>query len=201
MPASLKLIVGLGNPGPEYLMTRHNAGFWFVEALANKLSLNFSFDKKFQAEVCRYQSGSTDCWICKPQTYMNDSGTTVQALMNYYKLSIDQAMVVHDEIDLMPGTTRLKKGGGHGGHNGLRDIIQRTGSSDFLRLRIGVGHPGSKDRVVPYVLGRASADEENQIIDSFSLALEKRDQFFQGNLNKLMTELNKKNKPESDSST
>jgi peptidyl-tRNA hydrolase, PTH1 family len=196
---SLKLIVGLGNPGPEYLMTRHNAGFWFVDALANKLSLNFSPDKKFQAEVCRYQSGSTDCWLCKPQTYMNDSGNAVQALMSYYKLSIDQVMVVHDEIDLMPGTTRLKKGGGHGGHNGLRDIIQRTASSEFLRLRIGVGHPGNKDKVVPYVLGRASANEENLIIDSFSLPLEKSDQFFQENLNKLMTELNKKNKPEADS--
>lgn len=181
-------------------MTRHNAGFWFVDALANKLSLTFSPDKKFQAEVSRYQSGPTDCWLCKPQTYMNESGAAVQALMNYYKLTIDQVMVVHDEIDLMPGTTRLKKGGGHGGHNGLRDIIQRTGSSDFLRLRIGVGHPGSKDKVVSYVLGRASADEENQIIDSFSLALEKSDQFFQENLNKLMTELNKKNKPEADTS-
>ena len=191
--------MGLGNPGPEYLMTRHNAGFWFVDALANKLSLTFSPDKKFQAEVCRYQSGSTDCWLCKPQTYMNESGAAVQALMSYYKLSIDQVMVVHDEIDLMPGTTRLKKGGGHGGHNGLRDIIQRTGSSEFLRLRIGVGHPGSKDKVVPYVLGRASADEENQIIDSYSLALERSEQFFQDNLNKLMTELNKKNKPEADS--
>ncbi len=201
MATPLKLIVGLGNPGPEYLMTRHNAGFWFVDALANKFSLSFSPDKKFQAEVCRYQSGSIDCWLCKPQTYMNDSGAAVQALMNYYKLSIDQVMVVHDEIDLMPGTTRLKKGGGHGGHNGLRDIIQRTGSSEFLRLRIGVGHPGSKDKVVPYVLGRAGADEENQIIDSFSLALEKSDQFFQDNLNKLMTDLNKKKKPESDSSS
>ncbi|GJM04100.1 MAG: peptidyl-tRNA hydrolase [marine bacterium B5-7] len=200
MATPLKLIVGLGNPGPEYLMTRHNAGFWFVDALASKFSLNFSPDKKFQAEVCRYQSGSIDCWLCKPQTYMNESGAAVQALMSYYKLSIDQVMVVHDEIDLMPGTTRLKKGGGHGGHNGLRDIIQRTGSSEFLRLRIGVGHPGSKDKVVPYVLGRATANEENLIIDSFSLALEKRDQFFQDNLNKLMTELNKKNKPEADTS-
>jgi peptidyl-tRNA hydrolase, PTH1 family len=195
----LKLIVGLGNPGPEYLMTRHNAGFWFVDALANKLSLTFSPDKKFQAEVCRYQSGSTDCWLCKPQTYMNDSGAAVQALMNYYKISMNEVMVAHDEIDLLPGTSRLKKGGGHGGHNGLRDIIQRTGSSEFLRLRIGVGHPGSKDKVVPYVLGRASADDENQIIDSYSLALERSEQFFEDNLNKLMTELNKKNKPEGDS--
>jgi peptidyl-tRNA hydrolase, PTH1 family len=197
----VKLIVGLGNPGPEYLMTRHNAGFWFVDALANKLSLSFSPDKKFQAEVCRYQSGSIDCWLCKPQTYMNESGAAVQALMSYYKLSIDQVMVVHDEIDLMPGTTRLKKGGGHGGHNGLRDIIQRTGSSEFLRLRIGVGHPGSKDKVVPYVLGRANAEEENIIIDSFSLALEQSEQFFQDNLNKLMTGLNKKKKSEPDSSS
>ncbi len=196
----IKLIVGLGNPGPEYLMTRHNAGFWFVDALAKKLSLSFSFEKKFQAEVCRYQKASIDCWLCKPQTFMNGSGAAVQAIVNYYKLTMDQVMVVHDEIDLSPGTVRLKKGGGHGGHNGLRDIIQATGNSDFLRLRIGVGHPGSKDKVVPYVLGRASADEEEQIIQSFSLALEKSDQFFQDNLNKLMTELNKKNKPEADPS-
>jgi PTH1 family peptidyl-tRNA hydrolase len=200
MSSLIKLIVGLGNPGPEYLMTRHNAGFWFVDALAKKLSLSFSFEKKFQAEVCRYQKASIDCWLCKPQTFMNGSGAAVQAIVNYYKLTMDQVMVVHDEIDLSPGTVRLKKGGGHGGHNGLRDIIQATGNSDFLRLRIGVGHPGSKDKVVPYVLGRASADEEEQIIQSFSLALEKSDQFFQDNLNKLMTELNKKNKPEADPS-
>ncbi len=201
MSLPVKMIVGLGNPGPEYLMTRHNAGFWFVDALANKLSLSFSQDKKSQSELCRYQSGSTDCWICKPQTYMNDSGLSVQALCNYYKIPMDQVMVVHDEIDLPPGITRLKEGGGHGGHNGLRDIIQRTADKDFMRLRIGVGHPGSKDKVVPYVLGRASADEENKILDSFSLALEKSDQFFEDNLNKLMTELNKKNKSESDSTS
>jgi PTH1 family peptidyl-tRNA hydrolase len=196
----IKLIVGLGNPGPEYLLTRHNAGFWFVDALANKLSLSFSPDKKFQSEICRYQKGSIDCWLCKPQTYMNDSGSAVQALASYYKISMDQVLVVHDEIDLQPGTTRLKQGGGHGGHNGLRDIIQRTGSSDFLRLRVGVGHPGSKDKVVTFVLGRASADEEHKIIESFVPVLEKSDQFFQDNLNKMMTELNKKNKPEADSS-
>jgi len=195
------MIVGLGNPGPEYLMTRHNAGFWFVDALAHKLSLSFSQDKKSQSELCRYQSGSIDCWICKPQTYMNDSGAAVQALSSYYKIPMDQVMVVHDEIDLPPGTTRLKEGGGHGGHNGLRDIIQCTGNKDFLRLRVGVGHPGSKDKVVPYVLGRASVDEEGKILDSFSLALEKSDQFFKDNLNKLMTELNKKIKPEADSAS
>ncbi len=109
-------------------------------------------------------------------------------------------MVVHDEIDLQPGTTRLKQDGGHGGHNGLRDIIQRTGSSNFLRLRVGVGHPGSKDKVVSYVLGRANADEEDKIINSFVPVLEKSDQFFQDNLNRLMTELNKKNKPAADPS-
>ncbi len=193
MSLPVKMIVGLGNPGPEYLMTRHNAGFWFVDALANKLSLSFSQDKKSQSELCRYQRGTTDCWICKPQTYMNDSGLTVQALCSYYKIPMEQILVVHDEIDLPPGTTRLKEGGGHGGHNGLRDIIQRTGNKDFMRLRIGVGHPGSKDQVVPYVLGRATAEEEDKILDSFSLALEKSDQFFQDNLNKLMTELNNKN--------
>ncbi len=196
MATPLKLIVGLGNPGPEYYMTRHNAGFWFVDALANKLSLNFSLDKKFQAEVCRYQDDAVDCWLCKPQTYMNDSGAPVQALMHYYKMAVDQIMVVHDEVDLPPGTTRLKKAGGHGGHNGLRDIMQRTGSRNFLRLRIGVGHPGSKDKVVSYVLGRASAAETDQIIASFSLALEMSARFFQDHPDKLMTELNKKHKPE-----
>jgi len=193
MSLPVKLIVGLGNPGPEYLMTRHNAGFWFVDALARKLSLNFSQDKKSQSELCRYQSGSTDCWLCKPQTFMNDSGLSVQALCSFYKIPIDHVLVVHDEIDLPPGTTRLKEGGGHGGHNGLRDIIQRTGEKDFMRLRVGVGHPGSKDKVVPYVLGRATADEENKILDSFSLSLEKCDEFFGDQLNKLMTELNNKN--------
>ena len=193
MSLPVKLIVGLGNPGPDYLMTRHNAGFWFVDALANKLSLTFSLDKKSQSELCRYQNGSIDCWICKPQTFMNESGLSVQALSSYYKIPIDQILVVHDEIDLPPGTTRLKEGGGHGGHNGLRDIIQRTGKKDFMRLRVGVGHPGSKDKVVPFVLGRASAKEEDLIIDSFSLALEKSDEFFGDQLNKLMTELNNKN--------
>ena len=198
MSASLKLIVGLGNPDPQYLVTRHNAGFWFLDAFANKFSLNFSLDKKFQSELCRYQSGSTDCWLCKPQTYMNDSGFAVQALMDYYKLSINEVMVIHEEIDLMPGTTRLKQDGGHGGHNGLRDIIQRTGRSEFLRLRIGVGHPGSKDKVVPYVLGRPNAEEEKKITDSFSLILGMSQELFQDDLNRLMTQLNKRNKSEAD---
>ncbi len=200
MSLPVKLIVGLGNPGPDYLMTRHNAGFWFVDALANKLSLNFSQDKKSQSELCRYQNGSIDCWICKPQTYMNESGISVQALSSYYKIPMEQVMVAHDEIDLPPGTTRLKEGGGHGGHNGLRDIIQRTSKKDFLRLRVGVGHPGSKDQVVPYVLGRASADEENKILDSFSLVLEKSDEVFKDNVNRLMTGLNNRSKQDSVSS-
>ncbi len=193
--------MGLGNPGPEYLMTRHNAGFWFVDALANKLSLSFSKDKKSQSELCRYQSGSIDCWICKPQTYMNDSGAAVQALCSYYKIPMEDVLVAHDEIDLLPGTTRLKVGGGHGGHNGLRDIIQCSGNKEFMRLRIGVGHPGSKDKVVPFVLSRPSAKEEDLILDSLSMVLEQSDQFFKDNLNRLMTELNKKNKPEAGSAS
>lgn len=201
MSTPIKLIVGLGNPGPEYLLTRHNAGFWFIDALARRLSLTFSSDKKFHAETCRYQKGNIDCWLCKPQTYMNESGLAVQAITSFYKIPMDQTLIIHDEIDLEPGTTRLKKDGGHGGHNGLRDIIQRTGSTDFLRLRIGVGHPGNKDKVVSYVLGRASAEDENKIIQSFSLVLEKSDQFFQDKLNKLMTELNKKDKSEPGSSS
>ena len=114
MSAPLKLIVGLGNPGPEHLLTRHNAGFWFVDALANNLSLTFSPDKKFLSEICRYQNGSIDCWLCKPQTYMNESGNAVQALISYYKIPANQILVVHDEIDLDAGMARFKIGGGHG---------------------------------------------------------------------------------------
>lgn len=194
MAVPLKLIVGLGNPGSQYLMTRHNAGFWFVDALANKLSLTFSPDKKSQSELCRYQSGSIDCWLCKPQTFMNESGTTVQALSSYYKIPMNQVLVVHDEVDLDVANVRLKVGGGHGGNNGIRDIIQKTGSKDFNRLRIGVGHPGSADKVASYVLSRARADDEDNIMQSIAKVIDENETLFGGQIQKLMNQLNKKNK-------
>ncbi len=191
--ATIKLIVGLGNPGLDYQMTRHNAGFWFVDALAEKYGKSFCLEQKFQALLCRYQKNDIDCRLCKPQTYMNNSGLAVQAIIHFYKLSVENVLVVHDEIDLAAGIARLKQGGGHGGHNGLRDIINHIGSADFLRLRIGVGHPGSPDQVTPYVLARPSIADEQQIMDRIAFVLAKEEHFFQDNLNKLMTELNNKN--------
>jgi peptidyl-tRNA hydrolase, PTH1 family len=155
----LKVIVGLGNPGAKYTRTRHNAGFWFVEEVAGKYNSTFRPEKKFHGEVAKISLQGNDIWLLKPDTFMNRSGLAVKSLLSFYQLSAEQLLVAHDEIDLPPGTTRLKTGGGHGGHNGLRDIISQLASNDFHRLRIGVGHPGSKDQVVDYVLHDASRDD------------------------------------------
>ena len=155
----LKVIVGLGNPGSKYTETRHNAGFWFIEELAREYSASFRQEKKFHGEVAKISLAGKDIWLLKPETFMNRSGLAVQSLMSFYRITADQLLVAHDEIDLPPGTAKLKTGGGHGGHNGLRDIISQLGTKDFHRLRIGVGHPGSKDQVVDYVLHNASRDD------------------------------------------
>jgi len=155
----LKVIVGLGNPGSKYTETRHNAGFWFIEEVARKYGATFRADKKFHGEVAKVCVEGKDIWLLKPDTFMNRSGLAVQSLLSFYRITADQLLVAHDEIDLPPGTAKLKTGGGHGGHNGLRDIISQLGSKEFHRLRIGVGHPGSKDQVVDYVLHSASRDD------------------------------------------
>jgi PTH1 family peptidyl-tRNA hydrolase len=159
----LKVIVGLGNPGSKYTKTRHNAGFWFIDEVARKYSASFRADKKFHGEVAKISLEGKDIWLLKPDTFMNRSGLATQSLLSFYRIAADQLLVAHDEIDLPPGTARLKTGGGHGGHNGLRDIISQLASKDFHRLRIGVGHPGSKDQVVDYVLRRASLDDQVMI--------------------------------------
>ncbi len=192
MPDSLKLIVGLGNPGQDYTETRHNAGFWFVEEYAANCSSSFSPDKKFFGEIARVSSGGTDCRLLKPDTFMNHSGRSVKALMEYFNILPTEILVAHDEIDLDAGTVRLKRGGGHGGHNGLRDIISQLGSKDFLRLRIGVGHPGNKDDVIDYVLHRPGRDDRNKIDDAIKRGLEVMPLVFSGEMNKAMTLLNKK---------
>ena len=155
----LKVIVGLGNPGSKYTETRHNAGFWFIEEVARHYSATFRPDKKFHGEVAKISIAGKDIWLLKPDTFMNLSGRSVQSLLSFYRITAEQLLVAHDEIDLDPGTAKLKTGGGHGGHNGLRDIINQLGTKDFHRLRIGVGHPGSKDQVVDFVLHNASRDE------------------------------------------
>ena len=167
----IKLIVGLGNPGPEYTKTRHNAGFWFVEQLLAEYAGQFSAESRFHGETARIQARSLDCRLLKPQTFMNESGRSVQAMLQYFNIDATEMLVAHDEIDLDAGDVRLKKGGGHGGHNGLRDIIANTGEKNFLRLRIGVSHPGRKDSVTPHVLGRPGANDQKLIDEGLERAL------------------------------
>jgi PTH1 family peptidyl-tRNA hydrolase len=174
MPAlsfDIKLIVGLGNPGPKYSETRHNAGFWFVDDLASQYRERFLPEKKFHGEVARINIEGRSIWLLKPETFMNRSGLAVVSLASFYKILPESILVAHDEIDLKAGTARLKCGGGHGGHNGLRDIISHLGTKDFQRLRIGVDHPGSKDLVVDYVLKRPDLKDRQAIEESINDAL------------------------------
>ncbi|MEO5342399.1 MAG: aminoacyl-tRNA hydrolase [Gammaproteobacteria bacterium SHHR-1] len=158
----IKLIVGLGNPGAQYEQTRHNAGFWFIDQLVQEHHGNLRNEGRFQGEVAKLLLAGHDCWLLKPSTFMNHSGRSVAALANYYRMAPENTLVVHDELDLPVGAVRLKKGGGHGGHNGLRDIIAALGDKGFWRLRLGIGHPGERDQVINYVLDRPSkADRES----------------------------------------
>ena len=161
--AGLRLIVGLGNPGPEHARTRHNAGFRFVDVLAEQGSVRFGLESKLFGETAKVVVGGEPLWLLKPATFMNLSGKSVVAALRYWKIEPEEALLAHDELDLAPGTARLKFDGGHGGQNGLRDTMRLLGHGRFHRLRIGIGHPGHKDRVTPWVLGRASAGDEAAI--------------------------------------
>lgn len=156
---TIKLIVGLGNPGADYVKTRHNCGFWFIDAYANELSTSLKPEKRFNGEHAKAIANMRDIHLLKPMTFMNNSGQAVAACARYYKIEPEQILVVHDELDLEPGTVKLKKTGGHGGHNGLRDIIAHLGTKDFNRLRIGIGHPGHRSKVVNYVLHNIAKDQ------------------------------------------
>lgn len=170
--STVQLIVGLGNPGAEYEQTRHNAGFWFVDELARAAGCSLRTEARFHAEVGRCTLHGQDCRLQKPTTFMNRSGQSVAALAKFLRIPPAEILVVHDELDLPPGTVRLKRGGGHGGHNGLRDLIAHLGTQDFLRLRLGVGHPGDRDKVVDYVLHRPSREERELIDAAMTRALE-----------------------------
>lgn len=184
-----KLIVGLGNPGPKYTETRHNAGFWFVDRLAAGHGAVFRREAKFHGETTSLRLPGHECRVLKPATYMNDSGRAVQAMLHFYGLAPADMLVVHDEIDLAPGVARLKRGGGHGGHNGLRDVLECLGEGGFLRLRLGVGHPGNADEVVAYVLDRPSAADHRLIDGAMTRALEVIPLLFGGHLQKAMHQL------------
>jgi PTH1 family peptidyl-tRNA hydrolase len=166
----LKLIVGLGNPGREYAQTRHNAGWWFVETLASQHRGVWKQNAREHTELARVRVADTDLWLLKPTSFMNNSGGPVAAVTNFYRIAPAEILVVHDEIDLVPGIARLKQGGGHGGHNGLRDVMAHIGA-DFWRLRLGVGHPGSKDLVIGSVLDRPTADEQEIIGQAMTRSL------------------------------
>ena len=167
----IKLIVGLGNPGNQYEQTRHNAGFWYVDELAKAYNGHFKAEKKYYGDTCTIHINGHDVKLIKPMTFMNLSGQGVAAYANFFKLPAESILVAHDELDFPAGKIRLKSGGGHGGHNGLRDIITRLGSKQFMRLRIGIDHPGSSDQVTGYVLGKPSPDDRISINNSIDAAI------------------------------
>lgn len=185
----VSLIVGLGNPGSEYEHTRHNAGFWFLDELARLKNISFKSEKKFHGEIARYKHNGEDVWLLKPTTFMNLSGQAVQALAHFYKINLDEILVVHDELDLSVDTARLKKGGGHGGHNGLRDIAEKMGGNNYLRLRLGIGHPGDKNKVTNHVLKKASTDDQISIERNIERALNVLPLVIEGEVQKAMNEL------------
>lgn len=191
MTTYLTAIAGLGNPEERHARTLHNAGFWFVDELARRAGVEFRYEKRFDAEICRIHLSDNDVWLIKPQSYMNLSGGPVRGVLEYYRLAVSDLFVAHDEIDLPPGTVRLKKGGGHGGHNGLRDIIKHTGS-DFMRLRIGVGHPGHKDLVTDYVLKPASAEVEQAMLHNIDDAADVVPTLVEDGIEAAMTRLHTK---------
>ncbi len=180
-----RLIVGLGNPGQQYEKTRHNAGFWFLDALAKKYHCSTKHESKYHGIYGKTLIADKDCYLLAPTTFMNLSGQATQALASFFKINTEEILVVHDELDLSPGTARLKVGGGHGGHNGLRDIIQKhSNNKNFMRLRIGIGHPGHKDQVTPYVLGKAPQNEQLLIDNAIEQAINIIPELMYGNFDK-----------------
>lgn len=185
----IRLIVGLGNPGPEHARTRHNAGFRFVDALAEREGERFRVDGKLFGETAKVRVAGREAWLLKPATFMNLSGKSVAAALRFWKIEPEEALLVHDELDLPPGTARLKFDGGHGGQNGLRDTMRLLGHGRFHRLRIGIGHPGHKDRVTGWVLGRPSPDDDILIGRAIDDALDVLPLAMAGDLNEAMKRL------------
>ena len=155
----IKLFVGLGNPGPEYALTRHNAGFWWLDALAKELGLSFKSERQFSGHTAKGSFEGESIWLLKPQTFMNLSGQSVGALARFFKITPSEILVVHDELDIIPGEAKLRFAGSHAGHNGLRDIHEKLGSDAYWRLRLGIGHPGAKSEVLKWVLQKPTLDQ------------------------------------------
>ena len=193
MADAIRVIAGLGNPGAEYEQTRHNAGFWFVERLAEKHEAPLKYQRRFDADVGKFELAGETIWLIKPMAFMNRSGGPLRGVRDYYRLDIRETLVAHDELDLNAGTLRLKKAGGHGGHNGLRDIIQHCGP-EFFRLRIGIGHPGTSDKVLGHVLKRADAGDQEAMDEAVARAMKALPKMIRKGPGIVMNELNRKPK-------
>lgn len=180
------LIAGLGNPGPQYEQTRHNVGFWWLDQLAHGLSTVFVVENKFYGQLAQCQLSEHKLFLLKPLVFMNRSGQSVAALANFYKIPLTNTLIIHDELDLATGVARLKRGGGHGGHNGLRDIIAKTGSKDFLRCRLGINHPGDSRVVADYVLSKPSQSDRQLILSAIDNSLRVLPDVLSDNLDKAM---------------
>ena len=188
----IKLIAGLGNPGREHERDRHNVGFWFIKRLADKLRVSLNKDAKYHAMVARIAHNGGDLWLMAPQTYMNLSGKAVGALARFYKIQPEEILIVHDELDFEPGTVKLKKGGGAGGHNGLKDIEAQLGSQATWRLRVGIGHPGDKHVVPDYVLSAPAPADREAIDTALDRGLDISDLLIAGEMSAAMLKLHTK---------
>jgi len=191
----IKLFVGLGNPGADYEATRHNAGFWWIDALAQQLGIRLVADKSYQGLVARANINGETVWLLKPQTFMNLSGRSVAAIARFFKIAPDQILVVHDELDILPGLLKLKQGGSHAGHNGLRDIHDQLGSADYWRLRIGIGHPGVKSEVIHWVLQKPTQAQRQTIEECIERSLKTVSLLLAGEMGKATMALHTKPKP------
>ena len=180
----IKLFVGLGNPGPDYEATRHNAGFWWINALARELKVNLVPERSYYGLAGRTSVNGQSVWLLQPQTFMNLSGKSVASLARFFKIQPEEILVVHDELDLPPGQVKLKRGGSHAGHNGLRDIHAQLGSPDYWRLRIGIGHPGEKSEVANWVLKKPAPDQRTLIEDSIAHSLKAHAAMLAGDMDK-----------------
>jgi PTH1 family peptidyl-tRNA hydrolase len=191
----LRAIVGLGNPGAEHARTRHNAGFWFIDALALACEATFRNETKFGGELAKANVGDTSLMLFKPLTFMNRSGEAIVKLASFYKIAPQEILIAHDELDLPAGAARLKQGGGHGGHNGLRSIHEHLGE-DYLRLRLGIAHPGAKEKVLGHVLGRPDASDEERMRDAIQRSIDVLPVLLRDGLLKAMNRLHIKGTPD-----
>ena len=186
----IRLLAGLGNPGPEYEATRHNAGFWFVDEVARALKVSLQPERSYFGLAARANTPNGPVWLLEPMTYMNLSGKAVAALARFFKIEPNEILVAHDELDLMPGQVKLKLGGSHAGHNGLKDIHVQLGSGDYWRLRIGIGHPGVKSEVINYVLKKPSPEHRAEIEKSIEQALSGIDLLLDGDMERATMKIN-----------